>query len=630
VSAAGKRLRPEVSPDLTETASPMDPGSTPSDSVRSTGTPAPARTILEVAAVLVLASVWFFWGTGVSDFVATEALRALVAKEMLEHDSWLVPTIHDRPYLRKPPLYAWTAASLGALVGRFDEQVARWPSAILGVLYVLTAYIAGRALVDPRAGPAAAVFAAGNWSTLDYGSRAELDIGVLAWTTLAVLLLGAAWFNSGPKRGALLVATYLAALAGSFWKAPHVLVTVGLTLVGLIVIDRRRGRRDALRFAFHPVQIVMAAACVAVFGWWFVVLSGSVGSERAGRFVLLEFFARVIPHSFSYFGELLKSIPQFIAVSLPACLFAAVFLMTSAREALSERRRRSLGFLLAWLVPTFAFLLFVPAKASRYWFLLLGAVVLLATLAWREYQSGRLAPAAARWCDHVIRALFGVAAVSGAACVILGVVLTAGVWQVPGAHPRYANAVLMVCGAVAAGVAAAGLRQALAGRRAALGTAFVLVLLAFKPIQVYAFLPARSALMTFRASAEALDEALPPDAIVNVLSHTPGTDRSGDVADLDFYSTHAFCWPLRVEDAVPSPDGRAYLIVRPETGKRSERRTSEDTRESLMGRFGDRLHELCTIDWVEVPLYVMALDAAASPPTATSPATQPAATAKPR
>ena len=46
-----------------------------------------------------------------------EARYAQGAREMLEHGSWLVPTIGERPRLQKPPLVYWSMAAAMAAFG---------------------------------------------------------------------------------------------------------------------------------------------------------------------------------------------------------------------------------------------------------------------------------------------------------------------------------------------------------------------------------------------------------------------------------------------------------------------------------------------------------------------------------
>lgn len=561
-----------------------------------------ARTlVLPLMILLPLSTVWFFWGTGAGPFVGTEALRAVVVKEMLTGGQWPLPTIHGRVYLRKPPLYAWTTVGLAKLLNRFDEQVARWPSSALGVVYVLTMFLAARAWIDARAGGPAAVLAGGNWVIMDYGVRAELDMGVLAFTTLAVLGLGAAWYRPGRRRWLALTGCYTAALIGSFWKAPHVLLTVWLALLGLLWVERRSRRDQARRWVWHPAHGLLVATNMAILVLWFVVLARAVGTGRTAKFVLLEFAARVIPHSIDHLIELLTGLPMFAWTAFPASILAAIWLVPRARANLNDAHRRTLDFALAWLIPNFVFLLFVPAKASRYWMTILAPTVLLATLAWHRFEAGMMTPQVRAIFQRLMQILFGLGVLAGLLTTISGVMIWVSRWNPIGMGPDGRWAILI--GGI--GVALCSLMGGLAiQRRLAPGwpaAMFVLILLIAKPVQVLAFLPGRAAYDSLQPSAILLDQHVPPGETVYVLSDRPGSDRSGEFSDLGFYSDRLLRWPRHLDDALAAMNSETGFLL-------TRRRARERVAEVL----GDRQQLVAELPWVNEVIYLLRVQRSAA------------------
>lgn len=570
--------------------------------------PGPGRTAIEVILVFVLGCGWFFWGSDVGDFTGMEALRAVVVKEMLARDDAITPTVHDRVYLRKLPLYAWTTRVLASRLGRFDEQVARWPSCALGVVYLLTIYCAARWLIDGRAGPTAVVIAAGNLMLLNYGMRADLDMGVLALTTLAVVLLGRAWVARGALRWGALLACYLSALAGSYWKAPHVLVTVWLTILGLIWMERRArpAGREAIRFALHPIHLCLAALAVAAVAAWYVALTDAAGSgSRVGKFVLLEALARVVPHSLGYVAELPLGIPLLLAAAFPASVFALLVLMPEVRRSLGIDGNPKHMWLMAWLVPNALFLLFVHAKAARYWFLIVGGITLLGAWAWWQIDRGYVGERPRQVGTFVVRGLFGLALVAGVALAGLAVLLVAdvlepeGVAVGPPVAAMIASAVLML---LAAG---AGVRSGAGSPGLRLGLAACVVLLAVKITQVYAYLPLRSSMGSLRPTAKEVDRLVPPGAPLFVLSDKPGSDRAGELGDLGYYCERSIVWPRTLDDLLVEAGGQPfYLLARVKVRERTEE------------RFGDRTHHVAELAWTDHNIHL--LHVRPEPPSSTS------------
>lgn len=550
------------------------------------------RTAVEVVAVVLLSGIWFFWGTGAGDFVGTEGLRAVIAKEMLGNEDWLIPTVHQRVYLRKPPLYAWTTAAVARIVGRLDEQVSRWPSAALSVAYVLMMYLAARWLVDPLAGPAGAVIAAANWFVLDYGMRADLDAGVLFFLGLAVLLIGRAWVHPGAGRWWLVALGYLAAVAGSFWKAPHVLVCVWLTLAALVLMDRRASAPSAWRLVRHPLHLVIAGAALLVVLAWYALLGQEAGAGRVAGFTALEFLARLFPRNVGNLLAILNGPLEFLYVALPMNLFAGVLLLRSAaadRQAMEPRRWR---LVVAWLLANIALLLVVPAKAPRYWFTCLPPLVILATLVWRRYVHGQLAPTAQRFTSAITCGVLVVLAAGGVSFIVAGSMLATGTLEIEGLALKPARIALFAGGALMAATALLGCFALRQDQRTVAGAMIVLALVIFKVPHVYALLPFISSVNSLRPTARQIAARVPPSHPIYVFSEREWSDRSGEVADLGWYTNREIRWPRDEGDFDHHvATGPGYVLVR------------RSARERLLERHPDAT-ELETYDWPDGPLHL--------------------------
>jgi 4-amino-4-deoxy-L-arabinose transferase-like glycosyltransferase len=87
---------------------------------------------------LALAGILFFpaylINLNMVQLIRDEAIRAIVAFEMLQKGDFITPTIGGEPYLMKPPLFNWILAFFFRLTGSWSETVIRLP-VILSIIF---------------------------------------------------------------------------------------------------------------------------------------------------------------------------------------------------------------------------------------------------------------------------------------------------------------------------------------------------------------------------------------------------------------------------------------------------------------------------------------------------------------
>jgi len=442
---------------------------------------------VEIPLLLLVCGALFLSGMDRFDFIKTEGLRAVVVKEMLEQPGLSMPSVHHRPQLKKPPLYAWTTTLLARAVDRFDQRIARLPSAAAGTLLILLLYLAGERGLGRGAGLIAAAFGLTNVTVVDYAKRAELDMGFALLTTVSILLaygahrsqssdthtdsvlrpnqsrpatgrtnaeqdctapdnrrLGAGWWWIG---------CYLTATLASLWKGPHSLIFLWVTLA------THSWRKRRWRWVLTPGHIAGMVLCLGILVGWTITLSAHAGAGNVGKTAGIELVSRLLPLSLGDLASILYALPVMGVVLLPASLFMVVSLRSgpvyTAGGAPASRSLRDLWhfcagragrwwaalaahpfqeYLLYWLIPNMLWSAFVPAKAPRYWLpmfppaFLLAAAILLNHRTTTEAGSadcrvGRCPPAGGR--DHLELAWRGLSAFFGiTGCAVL---LCAGV-----------------------------------------------------------------------------------------------------------------------------------------------------------------------------------------------------------
>ncbi|QEG37267.1 glycosyltransferase [Bythopirellula goksoeyrii] len=97
----------------------------------------------------VIASTLLFTNLMYALIEPDETRYAQIALEMVHSGDWLVPRLHGKAYLDKPPLLYWLTASSYSLFGE-NQMSARLPCAVASLLTVLATFLLGWRLVGMR------------------------------------------------------------------------------------------------------------------------------------------------------------------------------------------------------------------------------------------------------------------------------------------------------------------------------------------------------------------------------------------------------------------------------------------------------------------------------------------------
>lgn len=197
---------------------------------RLPATPAAQIAILALLA-LCISLVGLHEGFGLGDH---EAIVAQGATEMRRSGDWLIPTVNGDPFVRKPPLAFWQAAAASVLVdgslaveGRaVSPLAARLPSALSASALTILIYLLGRSLFGHRSGLIAGAVFCASVGGLIYGHRAQIEMTLAFWVSLALACFW--WATESPRRpwaAALMFGAFAMAMLA---KAPLPLVMVGL------------------------------------------------------------------------------------------------------------------------------------------------------------------------------------------------------------------------------------------------------------------------------------------------------------------------------------------------------------------------------------------------------------------
>ena len=314
--------------------------------------------------------------------------------------------LNGEPYTQKPPLYYWMAAAAGAPLGRVTELVARLPSALAGIALIGVTLAFGSRLLGGVTATLGAALLLTTFEFADNARRAQLDVLLALFETLALVAFWHIDRGIGRRRVGQLVLHASLGLA-VLTKGPVGILVPVLVMASFLAWERRVGD---LRRAFP---------------WWGWLLSFGPGLAWISLAIALAppgFFGEAVVENLfgRFFAGSSHDRPfyyyfyQFPAETLPWFLLAPVVWWAARRcvfvASASDEERRAWRFLLAWVAATFVFFTLSTGKRGLYLVPLLPAVALL------------LADALGRWVEAAHRIPVAFHAATG----LLGVALAGG------------------------------------------------------------------------------------------------------------------------------------------------------------------------------------------------------------
>src|SRR5262249_31034332 len=185
-----------------------------------------SRSLVDYILLTGFCGFLFFFGLARFGLVGADEPRyAQIAREMLERNDWITPTLGGKPWLEKPVLYYWQAMVAYRIFG-VSDWAARLPSAVDASAMVLAVYLFLRRF-RPTFELDGASITASAAGVIGFARAASTDMPIAAMFTIAMLCWWA-WHENGRKLylGLFFSFTALATLA----KGPVAVVIAVIVL----------------------------------------------------------------------------------------------------------------------------------------------------------------------------------------------------------------------------------------------------------------------------------------------------------------------------------------------------------------------------------------------------------------
>jgi 4-amino-4-deoxy-L-arabinose transferase-like glycosyltransferase len=303
------------------------------------------RPLVAVPVLLAVAALVVLPNLGASSlWDDDEGVNAGCTREMIESDTWVVPTFNWDLRTAKPILLYWLMRPSFAAFGE-TEFAARLPSAAAFIAMVLAVYGLGRGMFGGGTGFVAGLIAASSMGLVYLGRAATTDSLLILFTTV---YFWAFWWGSRNGRRGWFIPCGVASGLMMLTKGPAVGLVLPAAVVGVYLLWTRQ-----LRQLIDPRMPLGVLAWVLVAVPWYVF----VATETKGDWPMAFFFKENVGRA-SEPMEGHKGVPVVYEVAVVCVLFApwSGFLgmsvwgafrsrepQASASERVADSRRESDG-----------------------------------------------------------------------------------------------------------------------------------------------------------------------------------------------------------------------------------------------------------------------------------------------
>ncbi|MGH9603466.1 MAG: ArnT family glycosyltransferase, partial [Terriglobales bacterium] len=317
--------------------------------------PEDRKTLREMATLAAFCAFLFFFGLNSFGLVGPDEPRyAQVAREMLERNDWVTPTLYGQVWLEKPVLYYW-GAQLSFRVFGVSDWAARLPLAVLAALLVAAVYFFTRRF-RPGAEMEAALITASSAAWLGFARGVSTDLPLAAPFGIGML----SWFawHVTQQRRWLAVFYFFLGLA-MLAKGP-----VAPFLAGAIVLAFAVVQRDS-RLVLRTLWLPGIGIFLAVAAPWYVAVQLR-NPEFFRVFIVEHNLARFSTDVFRHAQPFWFYLPVLLLGLMPWTAAVIAVVVEALRDWRSGVRDSLTEFLLIWATLPVVFFSISQSKLPGY------------------------------------------------------------------------------------------------------------------------------------------------------------------------------------------------------------------------------------------------------------------------
>jgi 4-amino-4-deoxy-L-arabinose transferase-like glycosyltransferase len=252
------------------------------------------RRVYEVAALLVLASLFFFFGAGRVALLGPDEPRyAEVAREMFVSGDYISTRLCGCLWFEKPVLFYWLAAMAYQLFG-VSEFAARFASGFAATITALALYFALSSVVSKLWARLAAFVLMTSGIFIAYSHAATPDMTLTMAMTIAILSGYRATTARGRQETGLMILCFAAMGLGMLAKGLVGIVLVSAILLSYFAIAGR------LRFLPWRQLLLWSGAFLLVSATWYLPVTLRHGWQFINEFFIEHHFRRYLTNTYGH------------------------------------------------------------------------------------------------------------------------------------------------------------------------------------------------------------------------------------------------------------------------------------------------------------------------------------------
>jgi 4-amino-4-deoxy-L-arabinose transferase-like glycosyltransferase len=291
------------------------------------------RRVYDVAVLLVLASLFFFFGAGKIALLGPDEPRyAEVAREMFVSGDYISTRLCGCLWFEKPVLFYWLAAASYQLFG-VSEFAARFASGFAATLTMLALYFALSRTMSSQFARLASLALITSAIFIAYSHAATPDMALTMAMTIAILAGFLATKAKGRAASGFMVLCFATMGFGFLAKG-----LVGIVLVTAILLTYLAiaGRLRFLRWRYLPIWMM---AFFVIAATWYVPVTLKHGWQFINEFFIEHHFRRYLTNTYGHPQPIYFFVFIAVAGVLPWTFFLipAIARLRSLNPRASER-----------------------------------------------------------------------------------------------------------------------------------------------------------------------------------------------------------------------------------------------------------------------------------------------------
>jgi len=359
------------------------------------------RPFLYLFILVAFGGLLFFSNIGGWDLWNPDEPRyAQIAREMLQGEGWIIPHLNSEVYYDKPPLFFWMIAASAKLLGGMKEAAARLPSAFFGLLTLILIFLLARGLFDERTGFFSALVLATTGEFFWLARRANIDVTLTFFTTLAIFLFWIGYKKRTAGRFLCYTAAYLAMTGGFLVKLQPAIIVPFLAISSYFLWRKR------IKFFTDPVHAMGIMLFLAIIGGW-LFLAYKAGGRTYLYGLLFEKTALTFFKTRGHLRPFYYYLLNFPADFLPWTLFLPAAIVYGLKG-----EKEKTVFLLLWFSSVFLFFSFAKAKRELYLLPIYPAAAIMVGRVWARFAGSEKWPKLLSWPLFLLILIFLVVGLS--------------------------------------------------------------------------------------------------------------------------------------------------------------------------------------------------------------------------